>query len=286
MKRILYISILSLLLCRKTTENISEAESALIKRDYTKALFILEPLKSKKNARIKYLFGKTYLGLKNVKEFTLYFNETLKLDSSYTDSIIACCIKRAKELYRVKEYETAIQILKYAEKLNGFGKSKLGLLTFGDIYKVFGEFTKAEYYYRKALTYAKPAEREKIWEKLIKIYEDSKEWDQACRVCLEAMRKDKLWHLQLKYTQYAYKLAETLFTEGKIDSAAKVMEEASKLEIPNMIKDEFFFLYGEILLAKGDIEKAKQMYKLVLSCALASPSLRERSRERLKILSK
>lgn len=271
--------------CAKNTPEIPKAEEALKKRYYSKALFILDPISHKKNPKIKYLLGKAHLGLKNPKEVARYFDEAVKLDSSYTDSVIKACINRGIELSRIGEYEVALCILKYAEKFN---KNKLmtrGFSAMGDIYKAYGEIGKAEYYYNLAIKNCnKEKEREKMWIHLMELYEKSKDWENACRVCLEAMRKDKLWHLQIRYTEYSYRFAEELFKQGKIDSANIVMEEASKLEIPNMLRADFYFLYGEILLAKGELEKAKEKYKLVLSCEIQSPSVRTRARERLRMI--
>lgn len=273
--------------CSNKKSDIEEAREALAKRDYSKAMSLLNPYAEQPSAEIQFLLGKIYLGFKNLKETKKFFKETISLDTTYKDSVVIAYANRGIELKRVGELNMALKMLKEAEKIDNLKPKPEGYVAMGDIYRVFGEATKAEYYYKKALEFIKDVKkREEIWVKLIETYEEIEDWEKASIACENAM-KEKLWHFQLKYTQNAYHWANTLFKNGKLDSAKLLIENVLKLEIPNPIKGDIYLLAGEIYLVNGEFEKAASLYKEILELdAPTPPTTVEKAKQRLLMLKK
>ncbi len=263
------------------------ARKALDKRDYSRALAELNTIKQEdeiKTPEVQYLLGKTYLGLSNLQQSQTYFKSVLAKDPSYRDSIALAYKKRGLELGKVGEKEKALECFEQSMRTSAIDMSDAYVLM-GEIYAKYGELGRSAHYYRLALKILGDSTiRALTWEKLIKITERLGNAGDAFLTSEKALY-EKHYHLQSYYCENGYSYAQDLLHRGKLDSADLVISRVLQVQLSPMLKDDIYFLAGEIKLKNGDIEGAVAAYKEVLKLNLnASNALIQRARKRLSML--
>jgi tetratricopeptide (TPR) repeat protein len=291
MKRYLFLPLVVLLsfACSSKEEiRIKKAHEALDKRDFSKILVELDPLRKEKTAitpEVSYLMGRAYLGLKNLAEAEMHFKKSLASDTLYKDSIALAYKRRGMELGKVGEKELSLECFEEAMRTSKRIDMSDAYTLMGDLYEKYGEYGRSVYYYRRALNALKDSTaRATTWEKLIVILEKLGDKGEAFIATEDAMH-EKHYYLEPRYCQNGYLYAQDLLQRGQLDSADLVMTRVLQVELSPMLKDDIYFLAGEIRLKKGDMEGAKAAYREVLKLSVnASAALASKARERLALL--
>ncbi|NLI97700.1 tetratricopeptide repeat protein [bacterium] len=272
----------------KSDLSLKKAREALDKRDFSKVIVELDPLRKSNDPvvpEVNYLMGRAYLGLKNLSEAEKNFKKALASDTLYRDSIALAYKKRGIELGKVGERELAIECFESAIRTSKRIYMGDAYSLMGDLYEKFGEYGKSVYYYRRSLASLKDStSRAMAWEKLIILLEKLGDKGEAYQATEQAMQ-ERHYYLEPRYCQNAYLYAEDLFQRGQLDSADLIMTRVLQVELSQMLKDDIYFLAGEIRLRKGDVEGAKAAFREVLKLSVnASAALASKARERLALL--
>lgn len=272
----------------KTEKAIDNAEEALTRRDFSRALAELELLRRKEDElspRARYLFGRTYLGLKNLPEAQMHFNTLLGLDESYRDSVALAYRDRGLELGKVGERELSLECFEAAMRASSAIDMSDAYVLMAELYSKYGETGRAVHYYRRALKALRDSTtRALTWEKLIILLERLGDPGDAFIATEEAMFEHH-YYLEPRYCQNGYRYAEDLLYRGRLDSADMIMTRVLQVQLSPMLRDDIYFLAGEIRLKNGDIDGAKDAYREVLKLSVnASSALIQRARDRLTML--
>lgn len=283
------LSMLLLIGCgSKTEQALDHAEEALTKRDFSRALAELELLRKRVSElpiRAHYLFGRTYLGLKNLPEAEMHFNTVLGADEAYRDSVALAYRDRGLELGKVGEQELALECFDSAIRTSTRIDMSNAYVLMGELYSKYGESGRAVHYYRMALeTLRDSTTRALTWEKLIILLERLGDPGDAFLATEEAMFEHH-YYLESRYCQNGYRYAEDLLYRGKLDSADMIMTRVLQVPLSPMLRDDIYFLAGEIRLKNGDSQGAVDAYREVLKLSVnASSALIQRARQRLALL--
>lgn len=291
MKKYFFLPLLAVLFfaCSSKDEmRIKKAHEALDRRDFSKILVELDPLRKEKKTltpEVSYLTGRAYLGLKNLSEAEIHFKKALAGDTLYRDSVALAYKRRGLELGKVGEKELSLECFEEAMRTSKRIDMSDAYTLMGDLYEKYGEYGRSVYYYRRALNVLKDSTlRATTWEKLIIILEKLGDKGEAFIATEQAMH-EKHYYLEPRYCQNGYLYAQDLLQRGQLDSADLVMTRVLQVELSPMLKDDIFFLAGEIRLKKGDTEGAKAAYKEVLKLSVnASAALASKARDRLALL--
>ena len=254
----------------KIRKVVKEAERHYQKRSYLKALLLLNDYKDKDNVAVQYLLGKTYLGLKNLSESEERFVRTIELDSSYIDSVVGVCLRKSREMYNVGEEDITLQIFKFLYSIVGANEEKIGIgyKIPALVYYNNGEYAAAEKMFVKALKYTKDKEeRKNIWEKILKIEIELKDWHKAFIYGDKAIGEGFV-ELKNFLGQSAYTYSKELYSVGNKDSAFIIVEKVIELQSPTILMPRAYLFYGDLLLDRGEYEGAMNAYREVLKLVL------------------
>ncbi|MBD3287125.1 tetratricopeptide repeat protein [candidate division WOR-3 bacterium] len=269
-------------------KTMNDVEKDLEERNFTDALHKLDLLTKKHDElppRAHYLYGRVYLGHMNLPEAELHFSQLLQMDEGYRDSVALAYRNRGIELGKVGKRELSIECLEEAMRISPAIDMSNAYVLMGELYTKYGEVGRAVHYYRRALNSLKDSTtRALTWEKLIKLLERMGDPGDAFLATEQAMHEHH-YYLESRYCQNGYKYAEDLLHRGVLDSADLIMTRVLQVPLSPMLRDDIFFLAGEIRFKNGDIEGAKEAYREVLKLSVnASRALIQRARDRLTLL--
>ena len=289
LKTLLPAVLLLLLACASDEKQaLNRAREALNNRDFSRAVAELAALRNSKEElplETRYLLGRAYLGLKNLAEAQMHFKVLLAEDTVYQDSVALAYKQRGLELGKVGEREMALECFEEAMRISAAIDMSDAYVLMGELYSKYGELGRSVYYYRKALaTLSDSTTRAFTWERLILILERLGDPGDAFIATEEAMHEHH-YYLEPRYCQNGYRYAQDLLYRGQMDSANLIITRVLEVPLSPMLRDDIYFLAGEIRLKNGDIEGACAAYREVLKLSVnASSALIQRARERLALL--
>lgn len=289
LKTLLPAALLLLLACGSSNKQaLDRAREALDKRDFSRALAELVVLRNNEeelSTEARYLLGRAYLGLKDLPETEMHFKALLAEDTIYEDSVALAYKQRGLELGKVGERELALECFDEAMRTSTAIDMSDAYALMGELYSKYGELGRAVYYYRKTLaTLSDSTTRAFTWEKLILILERLGDPGDAFIATEEAMHEHH-YYLEPRYCQNGYLYAKDLLYRGQLDSAELVITRVLQVPLSPLLRDDIYFIAGEIRLKNGDIEGARAAYREVLKLSVnASSALVQRARERLALL--
>jgi len=289
LKRLLPAVLLLLLACASDEKQaLNRAREALNNRDFSRAVAELAALRNSKEElplEARYLLGRAYLGLKNLAEAQMHFKALLSEDTTYQDSVALAYKQRGLELGKVGERELALECFEEAMRISTAIDMSDAYVLMGELYSKYGELGRSVYYYRKALTtLSDSTTRALTWERLILILERLGDPGDAFIATEEAMHEHH-YYLEPRYCQNGYRYTQDLLYRGQMDSADLIITRVLEVPLSPMLRDDIYFLAGEIRLKNGDIEGACAAYREVLKFSVnASSALIQRARERLALL--
>ncbi len=289
LKRLLPAVLLLLLACASDEKQaLNRAREALNNRDFSRTVAELAALRNSEEElplEARYLLGRAYLGLKNLAEAQMHFKALLSKDTTYEDSVALAYKQRGLELGKVGERELALECFEEAMRISTAIDMSDAYVLMGELYSKYGELGRSVYYYRKALaTLSDSTTRALTWERLILILERLGDPGDAFIATEEAMHEHH-YYLEPRYCQNGYRYAQDLLYRGQMDSADLIITRVLEVPLSPMLRDDIYFLAGEIRLKNGDIEGACAAYREVLKLSLnASSALIQRARERLALL--
>jgi tetratricopeptide (TPR) repeat protein len=287
--KLLFLALLFSAACGSGKKNaVDRARQALDNRDFSRALAELVAFKNtgeELSTEAKYLLGKTYLGLKNLPEAQMQFKVVMANNEVYEDSIALAYKQRGLELGKVGERELALECFEEAMRISANIDMSDAYALMGELYSKYGELGRSVHYYRKALaTLADSTTRALTWEKLIIILERLGDPGDAFIATEKAMHEHH-YYLEPRYCQNGYRYAQDLLYRGQLDSAEMIITRVLQVPLSPMLRDDIYFIAGEIRLKNGDTEGAVAAYREVLKLSMNSSSaLMQRARERLALL--
>lgn len=267
---------------------LDKAQQALDRRDFSRALVELDVVRKRSEelpSRARFLYGKTYLGLKNLPQSEMYFRALLAEDTSYRDSVALAYKNRGLELGKVGERELALECFESAMDIPSNIDMGDAYALMGELYSKYGELGRSAHFYRKALgELSDSTSRAHTWEKLIILLERMGDPGDAFIATEQAMHEHH-YYLESRYCQNGYRYAENLLYRGKLDSADVIITRVLDVPLSPLLRDDIYFLAGEIRLKNGDLQGAVASYREVLKLSVnASNALMQRARERLIML--
>jgi tetratricopeptide (TPR) repeat protein len=289
LNRLLTVTILVLVACGSSEKQaLDRARDALDKRDFSRTVAELAVLRRSGEElplEARYLLGRAYLGLKNLPEAEMHFKALLAQDTAYQDSVALAYKQRGLELGKVGENELALECFEEAMRISTAIDMSDAYALMGELYTKYGELGRAVCYYRKALaTLSDSTTRALTWEKLILILEKLGDPGDAFIATEQAMHEHH-YYLEPRYCQNGYTYAQDLLYRGQLDSADLIITRVLQVPLSPMLRDDIYFLAGEIRLKNGDLEGARVAYREVLKLSVnASTALIQRARERLALL--
>lgn len=251
--------------CSSTEERIKNARTFIREWNYDRALTEIISRRHDKNAEIQYLLGYCYLKKNEFDEAALYFEQSLKLNDVYKDSILALYSGLARNALRIDEPERALYLYQEVARLIPEYDQADNLFLVGDLHFEKGNYPAAVEAYTRALHTDSTSQRAReIKPRLVTALKESNRLGLALSLAEAEYEKLKtaanLWQL----SNVRFTIGTKLFDEGMLDSAKIFFDHIIASQEPKSLLDDAYFYVGEIYFMKDNFPAALEAYKKVL----------------------
>ncbi len=282
--RAIYLIIFLFIFCSQKEVHITNARKFINQFNYDRALMEILNYREIKDSEIQYLLGYCYLKKNEYEEAKKYFNQSLKIDSLFKDSIIQIYSMLAKNALKISDLEKAVSLYQDLANLIPDYNQANNLFIVGDLNFEQGNYISALGAYRKALAIDSNSSTARASiKKLIKCFIECDSLESALNLAEQEYKRSKVAENILQLGEIKYRIGERLFNHGLLDSAGIVFSAVIALQEPKSLLDETYFYLGEIQYAQDSLSAALELYKKVLRLnPYQKGEIVKRAQERIK----
>ncbi len=262
---LLVLSICLSLNCARKEERIKNARKFIAEWNYDRALTEIISLRKDKDPEIQYIIGYCYLRKNEYAEALEYFGSSLKIDTTFKDSIIRVYNSLSQNALKINEPERALFLYQEIAKLVPEYEQASNLFLIGDLNFENGNHEAAIRAYRRALQIDSTSQEAKnARPKLIRALAAAGDFASALSMAIFEYENLKTAANLLLVSEIQLSLGTRHFGAGILDSAEIYFGHIIANGEPKSMLDDAYFYTAEIYYARGNVDTALELYKKVI----------------------
>jgi len=238
---------------------VNEAKKLVKNRKFNEAVLIL---KQDNSPPALFLLGKIQLRLNHPIEAFRAFNKTVEKSPSYEKVVITQLLRFARSMDKKGKDYLASKAYKKVLSLNENIDLGMGYKTLGKWYYNREEYEKSVPLLQKAL-YVSP-QNDEIRLMLVRANMKIDRFEDALNITIDGMKISNNWEFRYMEGKLGYILGERYYKDGKYDDALLMLSKTIAIGLPEVLKDNAYFIIGKIHLDRKDYKEAQACFNKVI----------------------
>jgi len=261
---------------------VNEAKELVKKRKFNEATLVL---KQDNSPPALLLLGKIQLKLNHPIEAFKSFGKAVKKSPAYKKAVISELLKFAHLMDKANKTYLASRAYEKILNLNENMDLGRGYQTLGTWYYNKEEYEKSIPLLQKALYVS--SQNDELRLMLIKANMKTNKFEDALNITEEGMKISKNWEYRYIKGKLGYIIGEKYYQDGKYNKSLLMLSKTIAMGLPEVLKDDAYFLMGNIYFNKKNYKEAKACFEKVIALnPFTKAKIVREAQERLNILKK